>query len=222
MSTIYLPVGSLVYLNTTIKLSEHNRQPVSIQTNRIEKTQRMSNGTLRKFFVADKKSINISWTMLPSFSTFTVDGGYGAMDIRSFYEGTATKASGALSGNSTFDVTLRYGSPSNITNISGNGTTVTYTAANNFVIGDKVTIYGASPSGYNLSNATVASASSSQFTITNTTTGSFVSGGQAFKTQTFNMIFTSCSFELIKRNVKEVSDDLAQEFWNVSISMEEV
>ena len=93
MPTIYLPVGSLIYLNTTIKLSDHNRQPVSIQTNRIEKQQRMSNGTLRKFFIADKKSINVSWNMLPSLSTFTVDGGYGAIDLRSFYEGTAAKAS---------------------------------------------------------------------------------------------------------------------------------
>jgi hypothetical protein len=152
MATIYLPVGSLIYLNSTIKLSEHNRQPASIQHNRIEKTQRMANGILRKFFVADKKSINVSWNILPSFSTFTVDGGYGAMDIRSFYDGTAAKASGALSGRSNFDVTLSYG-----------GTT-----------------------------------------------------------QTFNMIFTSCSFELVKRNVKEVSGDTPQEFWNVSLSMDEV
>lgn len=152
MPTIYLPVGSLIYLNSTLKLSEHNRQPVSIATNRIEKTQRMSNGTLRKFFVADKKAINVSWNILPSFSTFTLDGGYGAMDIKAFYEGSATKASGALSGRSNFDVTLSYG-----------GTT-----------------------------------------------------------QTLNMIFTSCSFELIKRNVKQVSGDTAQEFWNVSLSMEEV
>jgi len=152
MAAIYLPVGSLIYLNTTIKLSEHNRQPVSIQHNRIEKTQRMSDGTLRKFFVADKKTINVSWNLLPSFDTFTVDGGYGAMDLRSFYDGTAAKASGALSGRSNFDVTLSYG-----------GTT-----------------------------------------------------------QTFNMIFTSCSFELVKRNVKQVSGDTAQEFWNVSLSMDEV
>jgi hypothetical protein len=222
MATIYLPVGSLIYLNSTIKLSEHNRQPASIQHNRIEKTQRMANGTLRKFFVADKKSINVSWNILPSFSTFTVDGGYGAMDIKSFYDGFAAKASGALSGTSNFDVTLRYSSPSNITNVSGDGTTITYTAANNFSTGDKVTIYGVNPSAYNLSNATIASASSSQFTITNAATGSFVSGGQAFKTETFNMIFTSCSFELVKRNVKEVSGDTAQEFWNVSLSMDEV
>jgi len=152
MATIYLPVGSLIYLNTTLKLSEHNRQPVSITPNRIEKTQRMSNGTMRKFFVADKKSINVSWSMLPSFSTFTVDGGYGAMDIKAFYEGTAAKASGALSGRSSFDVLLSYG-----------GTT-----------------------------------------------------------ETLTMIFTSCSFELVKRNVKQVSGDTAQEFWNVSLSMEEV
>jgi hypothetical protein len=152
MAAIYLPVGSLIYLNSTIKLSEHNRQPASIQHNRIEKTQRMANGILRKFFVADKKSINVSWNILPSFSTFTVDGGYGAMDIRSFYDGTAAKASGALSGRSNFDVTLSYG-----------GTT-----------------------------------------------------------QTFNMIFTSCSFELVKRNVKEVLGDTPQEFWNVSLSMDEV
>jgi hypothetical protein len=222
MTTTYLPVGSLIYLNNTLKLSEHNRQPISIETNRIEKTQRMSNGTLRKFFIVDKKSINISWNMLPSFSTFTLDGGYGALDVRSFYEGTASKASGALSGNSTFDVTLRYGGPSNITNVSGSGTTITYTASNNFSTGDKVTVYGVNPSGYNLSNATIASASSSQFTITNAATGSFVSGGQAFETETFNMIFTSCSFELVKRNVKEVSGDTAQEFWNVSLSMDEV
>jgi hypothetical protein len=36
------------------------------------------------------------------------------------------------------------------------------------------------------------------------------------------MIFTSCSFELVKRNVKQVSGDTAQEFWNVSLSMDEV
>ena len=153
MPAIYLPVGSLIYLNTTLKLSDHNRQPVSIQTNRIEKQQRMANGTLRKFFIADKKSINVNWNMLPSLSTFTADGGYGAIDLRSFYEGTAAKASGALSGRSNFDVTLVY-------------------------------------------------------------------GGTA--TQTFNMVFTSCSFELVKRNVKQVQGDTAQEFWNVSISLEEV
>jgi hypothetical protein len=35
-------------------------------------------------------------------------------------------------------------------------------------------------------------------------------------------MFTSCSFEIVKRNVKEQTTDLPQEFWNVSLSMEEV
>ena len=152
MSTIYLPVGSILYFNTTLKISEHNRQPVSISKNRIEKQLRMSNGTLRKFYVADKESINVSWNNLPSFSTYTVDGGYGALDIKSFYDGTASKASGALSGRSSFDVTISYG-----------GTT-----------------------------------------------------------KTMEMMFSSFSLEINGRNVKQATGDTPQEFWNVSLTLEEV
>ncbi len=149
---VYLPVGSILYLNSTLKLSEHNRQPVSISKTRIEKQQRMSNGTMRKFFVADKESISVSWNMLPSFSTMTVDGGYGALDLRSFYDGAAAKASGALSGRSSFDVTISYGGTS----------------------------------------------------------------------KTMEMVFTSFSLEVVKRNVKGVITDTPQEFWNLSINLEEV
>jgi hypothetical protein len=52
---------------------------------RIEKTQRMANGTLRKFFVADKKTFSVSWEMLPSTSALTVDGAWGAEEMRTFY-----------------------------------------------------------------------------------------------------------------------------------------
>jgi len=152
MSTIYLPAGSALYLNTTLKLSEHNRQPIAISNNRIEKTQRMANGTMRKFHVADKQSINVSWNKLPSFYTYTIDGGYGALDLKSFYDGSSTKGSGALSGQSTFDVTIKYG-----------GTT-----------------------------------------------------------ETMEMIFSSFSLEMVNRNVKQATGDTAQEFWNVSLTLEEV
>ena len=84
-STVYLPVGSLLYIDTSatdtptwVKLSEHNRQPMSIEQNRIQKVTRMSQGTLRKFFIADKREFSTSWNMLPSFSNMTVDAGYGA------------------------------------------------------------------------------------------------------------------------------------------------
>ena len=142
----------MLYLNSNIKLSEHNRQPVSISTTRIEQSKRMSNGTFRKFFIADKQEIYVSWNMLPSFSTFTVDGGYGAVDLKSFYEGTDAKSAGALSGQSTFDVSINYGSV----------------------------------------------------------------------TRQLEMMFTGCSFEIVRRNVKEKTGDTPQEFWNVSISMEQV
>jgi hypothetical protein len=36
------------------------------------------------------------------------------------------------------------------------------------------------------------------------------------------MIFTSCSFEVIRRNAKIATSDTPQELWNVSLSMEEV
>jgi hypothetical protein len=64
-----------------------------------------------------------------------------------------------------------------ITLAAGNGTTITYTADNNFSAGQTIKISGISPSQYNLSSATVASATSTQFTVTNSATGTYTSGG---------------------------------------------
>ena len=76
------PVGTTKIWN---KVTEHNRSPLQINVQRIEKSQRMSNGTLRKFFIADKRSFSVSWSMLPSYRTLTVEGAWGAEDIRAFY-----------------------------------------------------------------------------------------------------------------------------------------
>jgi hypothetical protein len=58
------------------------------------------------------------------------------------------------------------------TAISGDGTTVTVTAPNNYEVGDKVTITGASTAAYNtIINVAVATASSSQFTVLSSATG---------------------------------------------------
>ena len=158
-STVYLPVGSLLYIDTSatdtptwVKLSEHNRQPMSINQNRIQKVTRMSNGTLRKFFIADKREFSTSWNMLPSFSNMTVDAGYGAVDLKSYFEGTK--------GQGVFKLKIVYGK-----------------------------------------NQTTPFAD---------------------REEIFTVSFASCSFEVIKRNVKDSSSNPAQEFWNVSISMEQV
>ncbi len=111
--TTYLPRGSAIqvyardlYANpadTTkdwIKLTEHNRSDISITPERIEQTQRMGNGTLRKFFVADKKQFTVSWNMLPGTRGYTVDGQWGALDLIEFYNSSE--------GQSTFDIRLNF------------------------------------------------------------------------------------------------------------------
>ena len=68
------------------KVTEHNRSEFTYSPIRIENTRRMSNGTMRKFWIADKQSFSLSWSMLPSFRTLTVDGAWGAEDLKTFYE----------------------------------------------------------------------------------------------------------------------------------------
>jgi hypothetical protein len=70
------------------KVTEHNRSEFNLSNERIEKSQRMANGTLRKYFVADKKSFDLSWTLIPSYRTYTVDGAWGAEDLRSYNNST--------------------------------------------------------------------------------------------------------------------------------------
>ena len=77
------PAGTTLTWN---KVTEHNRSEFEISPERIQKTQRMSNGTLRKFFISDKQRMTLSWQMLPSYRTLTVDGAWGAEDLRAFYE----------------------------------------------------------------------------------------------------------------------------------------
>jgi hypothetical protein len=161
MSTITLPVGSLIYFDVSAtatpswqKITEHNRGEVAVNINRIEKTQRMANGLLRKYWIADKKSVSASWNMLPSRSDMTVDGGWGAVDMQEFYS-LATK------GRSSFKVKIVYG--------------------------QKV-----------------------------------VNNVKVERSEEFVAVFSQCSFTVLKRNVKEKTADAAQEFWSVSISLEEV
>jgi hypothetical protein len=72
-----------------------------------------------------------------------------------------------------------YTQPATITNVVGNGTTITYTAENGFSAGQTVYIEGIMPSQYNLGNVTIASRTSTQFTVTNAATGLYIQGGDA-------------------------------------------
>ncbi|MEY4331333.1 MAG: hypothetical protein RLZZ196_71 [Bacteroidota bacterium] len=86
--------------STWYKLTDHNRQPISYTPQRIEQSQRMANGTMRKMVIANKAVYDISWQDVPSatqsistqsgisVSQFspTVDGNYGAGFLKAFYD----------------------------------------------------------------------------------------------------------------------------------------
>lgn len=93
-------------LDAFIILPDHNRSPIDVKTDRLEQRRRMVNGRMRSFHLADKRSISISWDMLPSRisdnlpqfdsttgaidasagNSYVVDRGAGAVDILDWYE----------------------------------------------------------------------------------------------------------------------------------------
>ena len=137
-----LPVGSAISLNG-YEITEHNRAPIQIGFSTIEKTKMMASGLTRRFLITQKRSLQLSWSMVPSTSAMTVDGKYGAKQIRDLYTSTF----------GTFTVTIKY------------------------------------------NNAT---------------------------TDSIYMYATDASFEVVKRNVKATVSSSPEEFWNVSLTLEEV
>jgi len=88
-----------------IILSDHNRSSLAFGVERIENRQRMVNGRMRSYWIADKRTLSVSWEMLPSrsfsrrpdFDTatglptgagtdYTVDGGAGGAELLDWYE----------------------------------------------------------------------------------------------------------------------------------------
>jgi hypothetical protein len=89
-------------------LSDDNRSPIDFSPVRIEKRERMINGRMRSYHIADKLQLSTSWEMLPSrayyapaeFNTttglspynkdksleYTTDGGAGGVEILDWYE----------------------------------------------------------------------------------------------------------------------------------------
>jgi hypothetical protein len=72
-----------------------------------------------------------------------------------------------------------------VTNVVAAGGGVTFTAVNNFVIGQRVTTTGITPGAYNLTDQIITDATPTNFVITNGATGTFVSGGSATSTVSY-------------------------------------
>lgn len=91
-------------------LSDHNRSPIDLSYERIESRERMVNGRMRSYHIADKKRLSLSWNALPSRSfasspefytvgseagkssltgtreEYTVDGGAGGVELKNWYD----------------------------------------------------------------------------------------------------------------------------------------
>jgi len=89
-------------LDQFLILSDHNRSAIDFNTTRIEKRERMINGRMRSYHVADKLSISFSYQNLPSRGFWlnpdfdsqgksdklnhTADGGAGGVELLDWYE----------------------------------------------------------------------------------------------------------------------------------------
>lgn len=67
------------------KLTDHNRSPISMSPELIESAQRMANGKMRKYVIAQKNTISIDWKYVPTKTSECVDGNQGPAWIESFY-----------------------------------------------------------------------------------------------------------------------------------------
>lgn len=66
-----------------------------------------------------------------------------------------------------------------ITNATGDGSTITYTGANTFEVGQEVVIKNVAPIEYSVGNATIISATATEFTVSGSASSTYLSGGEA-------------------------------------------
>lgn len=71
--------------NNWYKLTDHNRDPISVAPELIESAQRMANGKMRKYVIAQKDKISIDWKYVPTKTSECVDKNQGPAWIESFY-----------------------------------------------------------------------------------------------------------------------------------------
>lgn len=115
-----LEIGADIYGTTPVSepgefiiVSDHNREAIEFKPTRIEQRERMINGRMRSYHIADKLTISTSWKMIPSraYSTipnfetstgqvtdigkspldratqeYTADGGAGGVELLDWYE----------------------------------------------------------------------------------------------------------------------------------------
>jgi hypothetical protein len=132
----------------------------------------------------DSSNYNMKAARITSVTatTFTVlspitdafNSGGTATDTHSYYsiDADINLAAGTESWNLVQEAT--------ITNAVGDGSSVVYTAANNFTVGQDIIIEGIEPMAYSVGRATITAADANSFTVSSSVTDAYVSGGKAY------------------------------------------
>jgi len=104
-----------------------------------------------------------------------------------------------------------------VTAVSGDGTTITYTAANTFDAGDIIDVAGSNIAGYNVTTATVVTSSATEFTVTNAATGTNSSSSVIASTASSVLPNIDLTYDLT-RTADNESFDLTNIAYDVSIA----
>jgi hypothetical protein len=77
-------VNSILAINGN-KITDHNRKELNVGFTRIETRTRMVDGRMRKYWIADKHTFDITWNDTPFIGSKTVDGFWSIKELESFY-----------------------------------------------------------------------------------------------------------------------------------------
>jgi hypothetical protein len=125
-----------------------------------------------------------AWVMGSAARQATISLEFSSQATESAQSSIITDATYGQYYPNTSNINLSQFNTTEVTNVASDGTTVTYTASNAFVVGQKVTITGVTPSDFNLKEVTIASRTASQFTVTNSALGTYEDGGSAYVAST--------------------------------------
>lgn len=146
--------------------------------------------------------ISVNYTKLPQYTTAEIetaikakilsDFGYTKMNFQdTIYPQDIEFSLAQVPGVKVAKVLLLKKSGLTISSASGDGTTITYTLNTNpsLIVGSIVSVTGLSPSGYNVTNATVTAVTDTTFSVAGNTTGSSTGTGNI--TGLFNLYGTA-------------------------------